>query len=110
MDLSRVLFDLGLLFLLLVVGMGWTAIVVECINALLRDRAKARKYKEQLRQQDYLRMADKAKEIEGRPGGLPTAEEMKEGWHYCDSFDSMLIQTDRNNLNDESRCCKCDLG
>ena len=86
MDLSRGLFDIGLLGLLLVVGLGWTAILVECINALLQDRANGREYRK------ILAYNAKIEEIESRPGGLLTEEEVKAGWHYCPTFDGLLTQ------------------
>ena len=86
MDLSRVLFDLALLLLLLVVGMGWVAILIEAINWIILDRANGREYRK------ILAYNAKIEEIESRPGGLLTEEEVKAGWHYCAEFDGLLTQ------------------
>ena len=98
MDLSRVLFDLALVVLLVVVGMGWVALVVECINALLRDRAKGREYR------DLLANQAKESEISARKDGKITSEEAEAGWHYCAEFDGMLTRGELPGGNG----CLCD--
>ena len=36
--------------------------------------------------------------------GELTAEELSQGWHYCDSFDGMLLHPESQK---EFACCKC---
>ena len=42
--------------------------------------------------------------FEGDESVMLTAEELKDGWHWCDDWDSLLIHTD----DVEFKQCKCD--